>query len=242
MPIRRLPRPTATSVIAMTALVLSVSGTSYAAAMVAKNSVNSSSIVNSSVRSADLRSGAVTGSKLGTGSVTAAKLGTGAVTGFSLADGSVSSGKLADGSVGTPKLADGAVSTPKLGDGAVTGPKLSESSVSTTKLADESVTRAKLALDARPMFAVVQPNGTLARSSAHVVSSTRTAEGIYEVKLDRDVTQCAYVASAGSAGAPLQEGIASADQLVNQADTINVTTSTTTGVRADRPFHVTVVC
>ncbi len=218
----KLHRPNATSLIAMTALVFSISGTSYAAVKVAKNSVNSSSIVNGSVKSTDLKEGAVT----------AAKLGTGAVTGFSLADGSVSSGKLADGSVVGTKLADGSVTTPKIADAAVTTPKL----------ADESVTRAKLALDARPIFAVVNPNGTLNRGSGHVSGASRTGLGVYRVDVDRDVTGCGYIASVGSAAAPLQEGIASADQLAGSPNSINVTTSTVAGVRADRPFHVTIVC
>lgn len=218
----KIHRPNATTIIAMTALVFSVSGTSYAAVKAAKNSVNSTSIVNGSIKATDLKEG----------SVTAAKLGTGAVTGFSLADGSVSSGKLADGAVLPTKLADGAVTTPKLADGAV----------STPKLADGSVTRAKLALENRPIFAVVFPNGDLSRGSGHVVSTTRTGLGTYDVKFDRDVTQCAYVAQGGSTAAVLQEGIASVDKAVDQPDTINVTTSTVTGVRADRPFHVGVLC
>ncbi len=208
----KLNRPNASTIIATTALVFSVSGTSYAAVKVAKNSVNSNSIVNGSVRGADLKEGAVT----------AAKLGTGAVTGFSLADGSVSSGKLADNAVQPAKIADNAVTTPKI--------------------ADKAVTHAKLAEDARPIFAVVFPNGDLSRGSSHVVSTVRTGLGTYDVKFNRDVTQCAYVAQGGSTAAVLQEGIVSVDKAVDQPDTIDVTTSMINGVRADRPFHVGVLC
>jgi len=49
------------------------------------------------------------------------------------------------------------------------------------------------------LFALVNPDGTIDRSS-HVVSATSFGGGGYEVIFDRDVTQCAFMATPGIAG------------------------------------------
>ncbi|MBE2318619.1 collagen-like protein [Solirubrobacter sp. CPCC 204708] len=65
-------RPSPAMVVAVTALVASFGGTSYAAATLAKNSVSSTQIRNSGVKSADLASNAVTSAKVKNGTLLAA--------------------------------------------------------------------------------------------------------------------------------------------------------------------------
>jgi hypothetical protein len=65
-------RPSPAMVVAVTALVASLGGTSYAAATLAKDSVGSSQIRKSAVKSADLGSNAVTSAKVKNGSLLAA--------------------------------------------------------------------------------------------------------------------------------------------------------------------------
>src|SRR5689334_12730928 len=49
-------------------------------------------------------------------------------------------------------------------------------------------------------FAVVEGDGTLARGSSDVVSSSRITPGNYQVLTNHDVTNCAYVADPGVSG------------------------------------------
>lgn len=237
-------RPTPATAIAITALVFSATGTSYAAVTAAKNSVRSASIMNGQVRSPDLGNASVSTPKLKDASVASAKLADGSVGTPKLADGAVTNPKLADGSVSTTKLGDGSVATPKLGDGSVTNSKLADGSVSTPKLADRSVTRGKLAQGATPAFAVVAgSNGVLNRSSSDVLGSSRTAPGQYVVVLDHDVTQCAYIATPGGiTDATYAASSISAAQEGTDPARVRVRITNPAGTDIDHSFHLSVVC
>ena len=65
-------RPSPAMLVAVTALVASLGGTSYAAASLAKDSVGSSQIRKSAVKTADIASNAVTSAKVKNGSLLAA--------------------------------------------------------------------------------------------------------------------------------------------------------------------------
>lgn len=65
-------RPSPAMLVAVTALVASLGGTSYAAASLAKDSVGTSQIRKSAVKSADIASNAVTSAKVKNGSLLAA--------------------------------------------------------------------------------------------------------------------------------------------------------------------------
>ncbi len=237
-------RPNATTAIAITALVFSATGTSYAAVTAAKNSVRTSSIVNGQVKTADLGSTSVTNAKLADSSVSGNKLGDGSVTNPKLGDGSVTNPKIADGSVATGKLADGSVTNGKLGDGSVSTTKLGDGSVTTPKIADRSVTRTKLAVGTTPAFAVVAgSNGVLNRGSSDVLGSARTAVGTYTVVLDRDVTQCAYVAGLGGITTALYaaDGVSAAQEGTDPTK-VKVLVTNPAGAPVDHSFHLSVIC
>jgi hypothetical protein len=92
-------------------------------------------------------------------------------------------------------------------------------------------------------FAVVRANGTLDRGS-HVVSVSRGVAGLYVVKTDRDITQCAFVAGIGAAGVDGSLSGEVSTERVNDVSTqsVEVKTRDSAGVAADRAFHLAIIC
>jgi hypothetical protein len=71
------------------------------------------------------------------------------------------------------------------------------------QIAGGAVTQAKLAADVtakQPLWAVVNPDGTLARGSGATASGRAAgfAAGVYTVTFNRNIAQCAYVATIGA--------------------------------------------
>jgi hypothetical protein len=94
------------------------------------------------------------------------------------------------------------------------------------------------------MFAVVNPDGTLARGSG-VASSRHVSTGRYDVRFKRGVRKCGYAATiggAGSSGTPAPGFVTVVGR--NGAKTgIWVATTATDGTTAtDYGFHLTVTC
>ena len=94
--------------------------------------------------------------------------------------------------------------------------------------------------DGLTRYAVVTGAGVVARSRG-VSSAARTGQGRYQVIFDRDVRNCAYLATIGDAGAasPGQGDIATRS-LGSNVNGIVVLTDNPNGNPADRPFHVVV--
>lgn len=97
------------------------------------------------------------------------------------------------------------------------------------------------------LWAVVNANGTVARSDGAVVSRTRKIPGFngsYEVIFYRNVTGCVYTASIGNAGAgnPLHGSIVVAARAGNALGVFVETRTSSTGALVDRPFHLFVNC
>jgi hypothetical protein len=93
-------------------------------------------------------------------------------------------------------------------------------------------------------FAVVRADGTLDRGS-HVVSTVRgNSAGLYTVKTDRDISQCAYVAGIGAAGTDGSLSGEVSTERINAANTtsVEVKTRDSAGVPSDRAFHLAVIC
>ncbi len=90
-------------------------------------------------------------------------------------------------------------------------------------------------------WAEVRGDGTLLRGS-RVVSVTRTSAGVYNVRFNRNVTDCAYTATIGSnSGEPA--GVI--DTVLPANDTVRVITESNDGVPPsfqDRAFHLVVTC
>ena len=103
------------------------------------------------------------------------------------------------------------------------------------------------ALQGQNNWAVVDSDGTLARSSSNGVSvATHTVgTGLYEVDFSKDVSGCAFVATLGNSDSttttPVGEiGVTGATTAGGVG--VIVQTSDSTGTATDAPFHLFVSC
>jgi hypothetical protein len=91
------------------------------------------------------------------------------------------------------------------------------------------------------LFAVVSSDGILSRGNA--ASATRLGPGAYEVIFNKDVTQCAFIATLGQGnagnGAIGQISVAARN---GNANGVFLVTRDSAGTGADKPFHLLVVC
>jgi hypothetical protein len=97
---------------------------------------------------------------------------------------------------------------------------------------------------AKSLFAVVNSDGTLARGRGVVSTQLITGfAGAYEIIFDTDTTGCAYIGSIGNAGAgTASDGFLTTALRSGTTNGVFVQTSDTTGLNADRPFHVHLLC
>jgi hypothetical protein len=91
------------------------------------------------------------------------------------------------------------------------------------------------------LWAAVNPIGTLARG-AGVLSVTHTVTGIYRVQFNRNITQCAWLATIGSAASVTTFGFVETELSSGTTDTVHVGTRDTNAVPADRGFILSVLC
>jgi uncharacterized low-complexity protein len=93
------------------------------------------------------------------------------------------------------------------------------------------------------LWAVVNPNGTIARSAGMVGGSLREDTGTYLLFFNRDVSACAYVGSLGQADGDVPPaGDVGATNLLSDANGLYVRTYNGGGSLADQPFHLAVLC
>jgi hypothetical protein len=146
------------------------------------------------------------------------------VTGASIRNGTVTGADIKNRS-----LSGSDIALNRIGGGAI-----KESSLGTVPSAAIS--------DGLTRYAVVGGNGVVARSRG-VSSVARTAEGRYQVILDRDVRNCAYFATIGDIGAAAPpQGEISTSALSTNVNAVAVRTENSNGNAADRPFHLIVPC
>lgn len=102
----------------------------------------------------------------------------------------------------------------------------------------------------RTLFAVVDQNGALSRSTPALVTTSQLIPfvpgGRYTVTFDRDISACAYQATVGRPGSnngSFPFGVAGvANNLDNPANSVIVVVKDLTGAAAERAFHLTVTC
>lgn len=97
---------------------------------------------------------------------------------------------------------------------------------------------------ARPLFAVVNANGTLARGSGATSSSQPEGTGTYEVIFNRNVSQCAFNATIGLAGTTgsSDPGFVNVVGRFTTPNGVFVTTDDTAGTATNLGFHLSVTC
>ena len=100
----------------------------------------------------------------------------------------------------------------------------------------------EIVAQAKDLWAVVGADGALPRKNA-AASAAKLGTGEYEVVFDRDVTACAYNVTLGSTDTTEPPaGEAGASQRAGNVRAVAVVTRDSAGVKADRPFHLTVNC
>lgn len=152
---------------------------------------------------------------------------------------------LAKNSVGTKQLKADAVTSAKVKKDTLTGQDVKESTLGKVPSAATADTATTAARAGNVHSALVQSNGALvAGQSLDAASSSKQGTGTYEVMFDRDITDCAPVASIVYPGSALFSfpGLVTVTGLENEPNGLFVTTAGTDGTSADRPFSVLVVC
>ena len=120
-------RPSPALIVALTALVVAMSGA--AIALPGKGSVGKN----------DIKNGAVTAKKIARGAIGSKQIKGKSIRGNRIKDGGIKAKQLAAGAVTAAKVAENAITTEKLADGAVTGPKVADESLSSGKISDYAV-------------------------------------------------------------------------------------------------------
>lgn len=97
---------------------------------------------------------------------------------------------------------------------------------------------------ARPLFAVVNANGSLARGSGATSSSQPEGTGTYEVIFNRNISQCAFNATLGLAGdtGSSPPGFVTVVGRFTTPNGVYITTADTAGTATNLGFHLAVTC
>jgi hypothetical protein len=115
-------------------------------------------------------------------------------------------------------------------------------------VANGSIASADLSVGAKgslgQLWAVVNADGTLARSRGGTSAASLGVDGQYEVVFNRDVSACAYAATLGDATASTgAEGVVTVAPRDGDVNAVFVQTfDVLTSVEADLPFHLAVFC
>jgi hypothetical protein len=157
----RLPSPAMS--VALIALVVATTGTTYAAVRIGTKQIR-----DNAVTSPKIRNGGVKTIDLARNSIVTAKILASAVTGLQIKDASVGTADLGNDSVNTAKIRGGAVGNGDLANDAVTSAKLHAGAVGNTDIADGSVTGAKIA-DSSITAADIK-DGEVVEGNGHVLS------------------------------------------------------------------------
>ena len=134
----RMPSPAMG--VALIALIVAMSGTTYAAVR-----IGTKQIKNNAVTSEKIRNGHVRNVDLARNSVNTAKIVAAAVTGLQIRDASVGNADLGNDSVTGSRIRGGAVGNSDLANDAVTSSKLRGGAVGNSDLADNSIGASKVA-------------------------------------------------------------------------------------------------
>ena len=96
---------------------------------------------------------------------------------------------------------------------------------------------------ARPMWATINADGTIARGAGVVSAEHLGVDGSYQVIFNRDITQCAYIATLGNPGAGSPEvGFIATALRVSTTNGVFVETRDTDDLFVDSSFHLQVSC
>jgi hypothetical protein len=171
-----------------------------------------------------------------------------ACTALFVALGGVSYG-FATGSISGREIKNGTILSKDVRDRGLRGQELKRDSIGPNAVKEESLNSLKLgavttavAAQGSAHHAVIASGGAVVRARG-LASSVRTGTGQYQAIFDRDVRQCAYVATLGdeSAAAP-GTGQVSVTSLPSSVNGVRIFTRNSEGAAANRSFHIVVSC
>jgi hypothetical protein len=125
--------------VALIALLVALSGTSYAVVRIGTKQIKANAITSPKIRNGQVRS-----VDLARNSVVTAKIVASAVSGLQIRDAGVGNADLGNDAVTGTKVRGGAIGNSDLANDAVSGSKIRDSSVGNTELATDAVTTTKI--------------------------------------------------------------------------------------------------
>ncbi|MBN1528555.1 MAG: hypothetical protein JW895_05810 [Thermoleophilaceae bacterium] len=158
---------------------------------------------------------------------------------YGLATGSISGREIKNGTILSKDVRDRGLRGPDLGRDSIGGNSVKEESLNSLKIGGVPLS---LTSQGSAHHAVIASGGAAVRARG-LASSARTGTGTYQAIFDRDLRQCAYVATLGdeSAAAP-GTGQVSVTSLPSNVNGVRVLTRNSDGQAANRSFHLVVSC
>ncbi len=147
--------------------------------------------------------------------------------------------------VGTNDIQNGAVTSKKIRNRTIRNFDVSRQTLTGSRIRESTLGTVPRA-DGLAKHGVINSTGAFVRGRG-VVSSSRLANGLYQVVFNRQVGTCSYIATLGDPGAvnqPPTGFISVATDPVN-GNAVRVRTRSQGpqgGAQADRPFHIAVSC
>jgi hypothetical protein len=143
----------------------------------------------------------------------------------------------------TSAVATTLVTSATIKDHTIKNVDIASGAVDSRVVKDKSIALRDLSTRARPAWAHVNSDGSVARSSGGVTSASLGIDGQYSVNFGRDVSKCSYVGTIDS-GAGGNEGEVNVAPRLGNAKAVFVQTVTLTPspADADLPFYLVVFC
>jgi hypothetical protein len=185
----RVSKPSPAMIVALIALVFSMTGTGIAA----KSLITGKQIKDRSITAKDIANGAITQKKLAKGAVARANLAARSVTSAALAPNAITSAALAPNAITSAAVAPNAITSAALAPNAVTEQALAANSVSAPAIRDGAVTRSAL------NYATICPNGVLVVAGE---SCPYLPYSVAETEPNLPLTQPLLIGCYGQQGAP----------------------------------------
>ena len=167
-------------------------------------------------------------------------------TGGAYASEKLTSQQIAKNAVKAKHIKDGQITTADVRDGSLLARDFADGQATHGETGPQGPAGAEGEAATR-LWAVVNPGGELAQGRGVTESHSNADSNFYSVRFDRDVSECAMVASVG--GNPAYnfaaQGIATVNTLPLGANTqglVQISTFTLKGEAAQRPFHVAALC
>ncbi|MFL5821922.1 MAG: hypothetical protein ACJ764_00610 [Solirubrobacteraceae bacterium] len=233
----RPPRPSGALVVSVIALIVALGGTSYAAFSLPAHSIGSEQLKTAAVGTQKLKKGAVTAAKIN-------------VKGLTVPNALHAKHSDTATAAAHATTATHAASATHAGHATSAGHALSATHAGHATIALNSSRlggRGAAAYQSKVVWARVAPDGTLSDGRG-VLWTNHPNIGVYEVRFNRNVSDCAYVATVGSSLISNTEFDSKGPAFIRTLPLLNDSHGVTVAINGtnlggmDNSFHLAVVC